>query len=373
MTVVVVLSAVLTGGCGGQGAQTPPRQPPVDTPTQAPSQQPQQVQQPEAGEAKQGESQPKDVPGKQVRPVSPVDLDWPAPAPRDKWVQCPFTSRTHDPNNTLVAVVVENSANARPQSGLVEADVVYEALAEGGISRFLALFHCSSCRKIGPVRSIRPYFAVIAREWGAPVAHCGGDAKDIEPVRDLRLVDVDELRDGRGFWRDNSRAMPHNLYVTANNVRSRAKETAAQSPVVPVSSPPWTIGRWQEEPAAGIEIKYGPRYTVRYDRADGGYRRSMNGEVHKDRETGRAIVAANVIVQFTESRVAYEDLGLVIDLVGKGKAMFLTAGKLQEGVWEKASPESPTRFVTLDGNAIECAPGQTWIQIVPTDAVVSLR
>lgn len=379
MVAAAILFTTLLPGCGrrdergsldstpaGAPQQVQAEQPPADAPTQpatvAPA--PDQRAEPVPTEGSPGKPA-------STRPVSPVNLDWPAPTPEDKWTQCPFTQKRHDPNNTLVAVVVENSAKARPQSGLVEADVVYEALAEGGISRFLALFHCSSCKKIGPVRSIRPYFAVIAREWGAPVAHCGGDAKDIEPVRSLGLVDVDELHDGRGFWRDTTREMPHNLYVTANNVRSRARETSASSKVIPVSSPPWVLGRWRDEPAAGVEIVYGPRYTVTYNRVMGGYRRSMNGEVHKDRETGRAILAANIIVQFADSRVAYSDLGLIIDLVGKGKAVFLAEGKYQEGVWEKTSPESPTRFTTSDGETIRCAPGQTWIQVVPSNASVS--
>lgn len=295
------------------------------------------------------------------------------PSPKDKWVTCHYTSRQCDPVNTLVAVVVENSSKARPQSGLVDADVVYEALAEGGITRFLGLYHCGTPKVIGPVRSVRPYFATIAREWGAAIAHCGGDPKDIEPIGELGLVDVDELRDGRGFWRDGSRQMPHNLYVGANNVRARAREIAGASSPKAVAAAPWEWREWAEEPAKGVDIMYGPQYTVSYDLVSGGYQRSMNGVVHRDRETGRAIVASNVIIQFTNSRVAYADGGLIIDLVGSGKALFLAGGEFTEGSWEKASPESATAFKDGSGNMLRCVPGQTWVQIVPANTAVTRR
>jgi hypothetical protein len=300
-----------------------------------------------------------------------VELKWPGPTPREKWADCPFTSGKYDPVNTLVAVVVENSSKARPQSGLAEADIVYEVLAEGGITRFLALFHCSSCKVIGPVRSTRPYFAVIAREWGAPLAHCGGDPKDIVPIRELGLVDVDELRDGRGFWRDLSRQMPHNLYVSANNVRSRAREVSAGSSVSPVAGPPWGFGDWAAVPAKRLDVRYGPKYLVSYAYAERGYTRHINGEPHRDRETGKPIVVSNVLVQFTNSRVAYPDGGLEIELVGGGKAALLTGGRFEEGTWEKRSPSEPTVFRTKDGEPARCAPGRTWIQVVPAEAVVS--
>lgn len=308
-----------------------------------------------------------------MRPTVPTVLDWPSPSPKEKWLTCAVTGRSHDPINTVVAVIVENSSKARPQSGLADADVVYEVLAEGGITRFLALYHCGSPRVVGPVRSVRPYFAVIAREWRAAIAHCGGDSKDIDAVRSLNLVDVDELHDGRGFWRDRTRGMPHNLYVSANNVRSRAAESAkaasATTPAAP--TPPWGFKDWEKSPARGLDINYGKSYTVSYRLASGCYERLINGSPHRDRESGKTLTAANVIVQFAKSRVVYADLGLAIDLTGKGRAVYLLGGKVSEGYWEKEDDQSPTRFLTADGKRIDVAKGVTWVQVVPEDAVVT--
>lgn len=123
-----------------------------------------------------------------------------------------------------VTVAIDNNPSARPQTGLNEADIVYEIPAEGGITRFLALFHSRSPEVVGPVRSSRPYLALLAREWGAVFGHCGGDPELDRYINEWKVVDANEFRLGHLFWRDKTRSMPHNLYTSVENLRKVPSE-----------------------------------------------------------------------------------------------------------------------------------------------------
>ncbi|WP_278320958.1 DUF3048 domain-containing protein [Clostridium tetanomorphum] len=121
-------------------------------------------------------------------------------------------------------VIVENSKDARPQSGLVDADIVYETMAEGGIPRFIALYHKKDSDKIGPVRSARPYFLDIAKENNLPFAHCGysEEAKDI--ISKENLPSLNEFDYEKAYWRDKNRKYEHSLYTSSSKLRELLKE-----------------------------------------------------------------------------------------------------------------------------------------------------
>ena len=122
-------------------------------------------------------------------------------------------------NNIPFMVIIENSENARPQSGLASADILYETLAEGGITRFFALYQQEYPKIIGPVRSIRPYFIDIAKEYNVPFIHCGGSEEALNEISsDSSLMSLNEIQQGSYFWRDNLRVAPHNLYTSSNNI-----------------------------------------------------------------------------------------------------------------------------------------------------------
>lgn len=268
-----------------------------------------------------------------------------------------------------VAVSIDNYPNARPQTGLNEADIVYEALAEGGITRYLAVFHSRSPETVGPVRSARPYFALLAKEWGAVFGHCGGDPKDIQPIRDWNVVDGDEFGNGHLYWRDNSRSAPHNLYTSVENLRKVPAKT------LPAPAKRYEFAPWAANPEAGLMIRYNKDYAVEFKYADHCYNRyiyekSAQPWLHKDRKTEAPVKASNIIIQFAHSKVAYSDGGLIIDLTGAGKAAFLSGGVYSEGTWAKESVDKPTVFCGPDGKKISLAAGQTWVQIVPEDTKI---
>ncbi len=296
-------------------------------------------------------------PGNSAPPAPPVALS-------------PITNLPLVKAGSPVAVSTDNHVDARPQSGLARADIVYEVLAEGGITRYLAIYYSQAPSTVGPVRSARPYFALLAKEWGAVFAHCGGDPKDIEPIREWKVVDGDEFRYGSLYWRDNTREAPHNLYTSVENLRKVPAEP------LPAPEKRYEFQDWSQTPAAGLEIQYGRGYTVQYKYADRKYERVIldsqtNPFTYQDRGTNEKPAVSNVIVQFAKSRVAYSDGGLIIDLIGEGKAVYLLGGRYTEGTWKKESLDKPTLFYTADGKKITLTTGQTWVQIVPEETRVS--
>lgn len=291
---------------------------------------------------------------------SPPVVQQPPPKPKS-----PLTGLTLENPVPLMAVMIENHKDARPQSGLLNADLVYEAQAEGGITRFMAIYHSRTASVLGPVRSARKYFVEWAREWGAAYAHCGGSPDGLATIKRLGLIDLDDMS-GPGFWRDKSRRSPHNLYTSIANLSERLGERRPAEP-----QQRWQFGSWADQPSKGLEIDFGYGYRVAYEYKDHSYVRSMNGAPHTDRETGQVIAPANIIVQFVKSEIMDEELRLKMDTVGSGKALFLIAGRYCEGKWTKADDESPTQFTTAEGQELTLAPGQTWIEVVPLTAKVT--
>lgn len=293
------------------------------------------------------------------------------PAPDPPTALSPITGKPVVKAGSPVAVSIDNYPDARPQSGLSRADIVYEILAEGGITRYLALFHSQAPKVVGPVRSARPYFALLAKEWGALFAHCGGDPKDIEPIGEWNVVDADEFKRGDLYWRDSRRQPPHNLYTGVDNLRKITDDP------LPAPEQRYEFQDWSPEPAAGLLLRYAPDYAVQYKYAEKKYERWILARkaepwLYADLDTEEKPEVANVIVQFAKTRVAYSDGGLIIDLIGEGRASYLLGGRYSEGTWRKEGVDGPTIFYGPDGKKIVLTPGQTWVQIVPKDATVSL-
>lgn len=263
-------------------------------------------------------------------------------------------------------VVIDNHPAARPQSGLDKADLVYEAEAEGGLTRFLAVFYSREAPRIGPVRSARLYFAEIARAYNAPFAHAGGNFDVLAAIPRLGIKDLDEIYNASSsFWRSPERKMPHNLYTSTG----RLWEGAAAKGFKPVPLPKLLAGEVEGgKPAEELSITYerlkGYRYTASYRYVDGVYRRYINGEPHLT-DDGTHLEADNVVVLFARSvPVMREELQTDIRVTGEGEAFFFTRGRVYAGRWKKKNPSSHFEF--LYSNApMRFSPGRTWIQIAP--------
>lgn len=299
----------------------------------------------------------------------------------ERTVTCPLTgekARSEERlGKTAVAVKIENISSARPQAGLNEADVVYEEPVEGGITRFIAIYHCRGAERVGPIRSARFADPRILRQYGSVVfAYSGGIEEVKRQVRrtgGLQDVNYDSFPDV--YTLDPNKSAPHNVYSSTKEVLAAAENR---------SSPPETVFEFDEKapPRAmtsrgrTIHLELSPITDVewRYGRRRGRYARAHGEEPHTA-EDGRRVTANNVIVM----QVRLRDTGIVDAagnpspepiVVGSGKAYVFRDGRVIEGRWRRESEEDVTEFVDAGGEVIPLAPGRTWIELVPREGVI---
>jgi hypothetical protein len=266
-----------------------------------------------------------------------------------------------------VMVMVENSPQARPQSGLDQADLVYEILAEGDITRFAAVFQSQSPGTIGPVRSIRPYYVEIGDGLDALIVHAGWSQDAMNLIADRNLAHFDEVYgDGKYYWRSSDRNMPHNLYTSIAKIREGAVNKKFRSdwngPLLHFLKP-------GQLPAAGsaaakISIPYLNGYNVSYEyNGDKGvYERFMNGKPHTDSLSGKQLEAANLLIVETEHRVVDSAGRREVDVYGPGQGWLAQAGTVRSITWERK--EGIIRAYA-SGKELPLLPGRTWVQVVP--------
>ncbi len=268
-------------------------------------------------------------------------------------------------HSRVVVVSIDNLKAARPQSGLSQADIVYEVPAEGGITRYQALFYSQRPDRIGPVRSTRPYIVDIARGWQGLYVHCGW-SEDAKKYLQSGVVDyLNELTYSKYFARDKSRKAPHNLYTTAENIylflTEKDKSTEQQVAAFPFYQAGDTV---MGEAAESITFKY-PTVTNRYEYSstDGLYYRYVADKEQRDANNDAWISCANILVQKVSSKVLDSAGRLKVDMTAGGEAMLFTGGQVQTGTWKRDSLDSNTIFLAADGSQFTLTPGQTWIQI----------
>ncbi len=269
------------------------------------------------------------------------------------------------------AVMIDNMIDARPQSGIADANVVFEVPAEGGITRFIAIFDASSTvEKIGPVRSARPYFVDWAKSFNAAYFHVGGSPDAIEKLATMgkTIVNIDEIGRGQYFWRDQSRYAPHNVYT--NTDRMSQAVTALGTTGTTITSA-WRFKETTsstEPTIPGINIPFGGSYNVTwtYQPDSSTYKRTLAKKPHVDAD-GDVVQASNVIVMKTDSQVLDAKGRLQLRTTGSGDAFVYRDGNRYTARWRR-SPNEPLRLETLSGNDVELNRGITWVEVV-TDSV----
>lgn len=282
-----------------------------------------------------------------------------------------------------LAVMVENSTEARPQFGLTQADLVYEAVAEGGITRFLAVYWRNDAEKIAYVRSARVYYIQWAAELGAVYVHWG-QVEDPGPVNVWPVLSRLNMRNLNGYfqgeqvgYRDLSRLAPHNVYTNTDLLWGTAQ---AQGFAGPPALEPWkfkddTPPRPDGQAASAVDVSFGSPgsdYAVRweYDAPSNSYLRIMGGVPHTDGATGERLSARNVAVQFAVLRPSGVKSYNIIDTVGTGPAVVFQDGVAIAGSWRKDGEAGRTRFYDSAGNEISFNRGTTWIEVVPDGSSV---
>lgn len=265
------------------------------------------------------------------------------------------------------AIMIENSPDARPQSGIKPAGIVFEAIAEGGITRFLALYQQDKPQLIGPVRSVRLYYVQWAAPFNASIAHIGGSKFALQEVRNGKYRDIDQFFNAGSYWRARDRYAPHNVYTSFAKLDELNSKKGYQTSAVKGFS------RKESEPAktptaTKIDVKIsGPLYnsSYSYDPPTNTYKRFQAGAPHNDREAGQ-VTPANVIVMNVDMKLILEDgYREQITTIGSGKATIFRDGTVIEGRWHKKSTDDQITFTTPDGKDIPLNRGQTWITAIP--------
>lgn len=277
-------------------------------------------------------------------------------------------------NNIAVLAIVENSVSARPQSGLNAADIVYETMAEGGTPRFIALFQKESAKKIGPIRSARPYFLDIAKEYNLPFAHCGGSQEALNEIKNENLMSMNEMSNASTYWRDTIRKAPHNLYTSTEKLRTLVKTNKfSYSPAVKLK---FDKSYWDNDKftkTTNVLLKMNKLYTTSYTYKNGLYLKSMDGKTSLNNEDNLPLTFKNIVIQITSIKKQTDGVHLNIQLVGTGDGYVISNGKFVKMHWSKKDSTSQTVLTDEKGNTLPLNPGKTWWNIVDKSTVIGIK
>lgn len=275
----------------------------------------------------------------------------------------------------VIGIMIENSPDARPQSGLKEAGVVYEAVAEGGITRFLALYQEATPDYIGPVRSARPYFVEWLAPYLASYAHVGGSPEALALIKSLGIRDLDQFYNPSAYKRVSNRYAPHNVYTSVGALYQLAEQKGfidskftgfvrkAAAPVTPSTS-------------NSIDLAMsGPLYNVHYDYdpATQTYKRFLAGKSHVDERSGAQLSPNVVIAMVMPSTIAADRIHTVYQTTGTGTMYVFQDGVVTPGNWQKTDAKSQFVFTDQTGKPLALNPGQTWLTMVKDAGSVVYR
>lgn len=277
-----------------------------------------------------------------------------------------------------ISVMLDNSVDIPVRYGLEGAAIVYEAPVEGGLTRLMAVFPSyTNVERIGPVRSLRPYFIDWATEYGGILMHVGGSPQALAKAR---TVDHTRVIDQIGayesyFERASLYDAPHNVFTSAISWRKIADRSiiATTSPTTWRFASPTTATQ-TDGASVQLEIEYSSLYSAGwvFDFELNAWLRFVNGNREKD-STGNQVRATNVVVAEVDGDVIDSVGRWKFDTIGSGAARVYTEGREISARWLKASAGSRIRFVDDNQNEISLQPGSTWIAVVPTLEVAEFK
>lgn len=323
---------------------------------------------------------------------SPTPVPTPTPTatpePTPVLVPAPLTGELVKPSlarRPVIAVMIDDLSPARPQSGLSAAGIVWQAPAEGGIPRYMALFQDGDPPAVGPVRSARLYFIAWAAEWRSVYVHAGGSPQAKQLLASSKgsgslVYNADDFRwEGRYLWRVNTRYPPHNVYTDGKNLRKLARKVGAKNSD---HAPHWQFAAdadISQRPQGGTIVVPYPynRIKYKYDRASNTYKRSVSVEGKQvDAATKERIAPKNVVIMvvpFGPLNDGSHKNRLTASFDGSGVAYIATNGKTIKGTWKKKSMKAPTRFFDRKGNEVTLTIGQTFVQVVPRGTKLTIK
>lgn len=297
-----------------------------------------------------------------------------------------------------LAVMVENHLDSRPTSGVSSADIVYEAVAEGGITRFMGIFYCGVAalnETLAPVRSARIYFTQLVPEYDALYNHVGGAGRCDDPTVDERakalcFISRNKIKDMDQFGLD---------FKACHRVTNRLdREVAYEHTMACYTDELYNIAAkrdwngWDKnfttwkfkdnpelvegQPATNIKFDFwdsAPDYTVewQYDSTGNFYKRVNGGQVALDLNTNEQLTAKNVVIQFVRETGPVDDhKHMLYEVIGRGKMLLFQDGQAFAGTWSKTSTTARTKFVLDNGKEVQLNPGLIWIEWIPAGNTV---
>ena len=279
------------------------------------------------------------------------------------------------------AVMINNIVFAQPQCGVGDADIIYEVLAEGGITRMMAIFsHIENAGVLGSIRSIRPYYVDIALAYGAVSVHSGASTAAYEYIAGLGMDDIDggtTAYTDEAFYRDSARmakGYEHSMFTTGNGLRTCAEKLgyALQSPGSYSSGRSFTEAATPAggESASEISIYFSSVNSkttkLHYNGDTGVYTAEQHGGDYIDGNTGEALGFTNVLVLSAGTVQLDDDGRLSVELTGTGSGYFACGGKYAPIKWSRAGQNSPFVYTLSNGTPLDLGVGKTYIAVVPT-------
>lgn len=305
-----------------------------------------------------------------VKKAAVKETTKPVAEPEPTTVPSKLTGLPVEPSNNqrqVTAVMIENSQDARPQSGLNSAGVLFEAVAEGGITRFLTLFQDDEPEYVGPVRSVRPYYVQWMQGFDAAVAHVGGSNEALAMLRDGKGKDLDQFFNPSAYWRVSNRFAPHNMYTSIPKLNEAEAKKGYNT-----SNYTGFTRKTKEAPsktpnAQTIDFNisgaiYNSHYD--YDAASNSYKRSEGGKPHTDEKSG-AQLSPKVVIGLVIPQ-GRNGIYTTYQTIGSGQAVIFQDGIAIDATWRKDSAGANFTFKDAAGADVTLNPGQTWLSVVGT-------
>ena len=271
---------------------------------------------------------------------------------------------------------IDNSPEARPQLGLSKTDVVIDEMVEGGLTRFLAIWHSQMPSEFGPIRSVRPMDPDLATAFGGIIAYSGGQRPFVAAMKATGLYNADETSEqGKGTMeRVTNRVAPHNLFVKAQNLQAAHPDLAAPKQLFTYNTDSadasGTTAAISGKVALDVKAQF-PAATALWTWNGSAWARTQDGKVLTDALDGKQLTAANVVVlrvsvdrSFKDPRYGFVPKTL---LEGTGKGQVFSDGKVLDVTWTKAKATDYPSLTTASGEVVKLAPGNTWFELVPSD------
>jgi hypothetical protein len=300
----------------------------------------------------------------------------------------PLTGLPYKGDGKAIMVLLENDPAARPQSGITKADLIYEMEAEGYVTKITAFFLSNYPTKVGPVRSVRKQQMYLWSEWNYMYVYWGGsvnvpgqDFNEIKKSLGINAPGIDGTVTSAGLFRSSDRLAPHNAYANLDYLKNNAYNFVPKQRTLYFDANASIKGT----PATSVSLSYSSalksKYIVKdtdkityvYDSGMKLYGKSIGGNPVVDKEDGTKLYVKNIIVQHARHYFVAGTVYTNIDLVGSGKAEYFTEGVMRTGTWERKNTNSLTKYYDENGKEIAFKPGTTYVQIVRTDATVTVE